>query len=407
MKTTPLLFVIIISVLLSDCSQEVSINNGNKYFLESVSFQLEENGDWGFADFNGQVLIEPRYENRPTSFKNGFAIIKDDTVYYYIDTAGDTIGSHYYFANLFNNNRALIKDKKGELFFINENGEIAFNVDTIAKDELQSCSNFNCELALFRTSDKKHGYFNPEGEIVIDPKYSKAEDFSEDIAYVELTNEEDNSVEKMLINTEDNIIKKFDESLEWMLKFNEGKAAFKDSSGCGYIDIQGELAINPRKEWEDLTSFINGYAAYKYGGDWGVIDSTGAKVLSSVYERPPFFYNGLAIIKENDMYGVIDLIGNKIIEPAYDHIAFPCFNNKFLAKDGKYYLVLDTEGVQLNEEEYYRIDLLSAFQYSLTTGYMLVGERVGISINRLETTSIDMEEFLKELRDEYSKLFYN
>lgn len=405
MKTNPLYLIVFISFLFSGCSQEVSINNGNSYFPEAVSFQSEENEDWGFIDFDGKVLIEPVYENRPASFQNGFAIIKDDTVYYYINSSGDTIGSHYYLANSFNDNRALVKDKEGKLFFIDENGEIVFNLDTIAKDELQSCSNFSFELALFRTSAKKYGYLNPEGEIVIDPKYSRAEDFSEDMAYVELTDEEENSVEKMLINTKDKVIKKFDESLEWILKFNEGKAAFKDSSGCGYIGLQGELVINPRKEWENLTNFINGYAAYKCGGDWGVIDSNGTKVLSSVFEQPPFFYNGLAIIKENDRYGVIDLSGYKIIDPAYDHIAFPCFNNKFLAKDGKYYLTLDAKGEQLNEEEYFRIDLLAALQFSLRTGYMLVGERIGVSLNRLATSSGDMEEFITELRDEYSKLF--
>ncbi len=408
MKKIPILLLLVLSLLcVTNCSKKVAVNNGNKYSLEPVAFKYEEDGNWGFIDFNGKIILEPMYENKPTSFKNGFAIISDDTVSYYINSKGDTIGSYYYSANSFNCERALVKNKAEELLFIDEKGNEVFLADTILNEQLRKCADFSCDLALFITRDYTYGYIDKSGHVIIDAKYTKANDFSEDLAYVEIKNEENKSTEKMLIDTKNKVVKKFDESLEWILDFNEGKAAFKDTSGCGYINTKGKIVIKPRKEWTDLTCFVNGYAGYKCGGDWGVIDSTGTKVLNSVYERPPFFYNGLAIIKENDTYGMINLKGNKIIEPVYENIAYPLFDEQFFAKDGKYYIQVDAKGKQISQEEYYRLDLLPAFRFSFKSGYILVGEKLGISSSQLQDISEETEDFIEELNDEFAKLFDN
>jgi hypothetical protein len=401
------IFLIVISIFVSGCSKNISKNNGNRYSLEPLPFKYSEDGNWGFIDLNGNVIIEPAFKNRPGFFQNGFGIISDDTVSYYINAKGDTIGSYYYDASAFSDKRALIKDKKSEWFFIDESGTIVFKVDTVAKSQLRQCRSFNDGLALFLTSDNKFGYLNTSGNIAIEPKYSSANDFSEELAYVELKNDTNNKVEKFLINTKGEVVKNLDESLKWINPFNEGRAAFKDSSGCGYMNRRGEIVIKQQRNRDDLSNFINGYASYMCGGDWGVIDSTGKKVLSAVYEIPPFFYNGLAIIKENDRYGVINLKGKKVIECLYNHIAYPLIGDRYYVKDGKYYLMFDKTGKQINEQEIYRIDLVSALLYSFKTGYVVIGEKLGISVSNLSNQSSILDEMRTNLNNELIKIYNN
>ncbi|MBN2764403.1 MAG: WG repeat-containing protein, partial [Bacteroidales bacterium] len=182
-------------------------------------------------------------------------------------------------------------------------------------------------------------------------------------------------------------------------------AAFKDSSGCGYINRKGDIVIRQQKDWDDLTSFINGYASYKCGGDWGVIDSTGKRILHAIYETPPLFYNGLAIIKENNKYGTINLKGNKVIQTQYHHIAYPFVGDRLYAKDGMYYIMIDKTGKQIDTREIYRIDLVSALQSSFTTGYIVIGEKLGISLSDVNSASSNFENLRSLLNKELTRLY--
>ena len=409
MKKLPfLMLIVVVLISMTSCtSKNTAVNNGNRYFLEPIPFKYEKDGKWGFIDFNGKIVIEPRYKNKPTYFQDGYAQISDDTVHYYINISGDTIGSHYFRGYLFNDGLALTVDKDGKIFFIDEKGNIKFRADTLLNDEFYSCGSFSCNRAIVRIRSQLYGYMNKSGEVVIEPKYTSVRNFSENLAYVELKNEETDRMEKMIIDTAGNTVKKLNESLEWIEPFREGKAAYKDSSGCGYLDTEGEIIIQPKKKWQDLTNFVNGYAAYKSGGDWGVIDSTGSKILSSVYERPPLFYNGRAIISENDRYSLINLEGKKVFDHYYDHIAYPLFDSIYFAKDGKYYIMIDQNGEQLKTEEVYRIDLTSLFDYSSHTGYILIGEKYGISLHRLNDDSDEMKEYYSKLRGAFEMLYEN
>jgi len=210
-----------------------------------------------------------------------------------------------------------------------------------------------------------------------------------------------------LINSKGEVVKTFDESLEWINPFNEGKAAFQDTSGCGYLNLKGEVVIAQQKNWTNLTNFINGYACYMYGGDWGVIDSTGKKILCATYEAPPFFYNGLAIIRENDKYGVINLKGEKVIETLYHHIAYPFVGDRLYVKDGLYYISVDLSGRQLDETEIYRMDLVSALLYSFRTGYVTIGEKLGISVSDINNHPAKVDEMRSDLNSALTNIYNN
>ena len=284
----PLLLLVIL-ILASGCLKTKLENNGNRYSFEPLPFKYTEDGKWGFIDLNGNVISEPMYKKKPNSYKEGLAIISNDTVSFYINIKGDTIGTYYFEASQFSENRALVKDKSKNWVFIAMDGTNVFKLDTISGITIYQCNSFKNGRAMFVTQERMIGYLDTSGRVAIKPKYSQAQDFSEGLAYVELKNDTSSKVERTLINTKGEVVKTFDASFQWMNPFNEGLAAFKDSSGCGYMNKAGKVAIAQQKDWKDLTSFINGYASYLCGGDWGVIDSTGKRVLPCQSKYRPSF----------------------------------------------------------------------------------------------------------------------
>ena len=58
------------------------------------------------------------------------------------------------------------------------------------------------------------------------------------------------------------------------LPFSEGYAAVRSNGLWGYVNTDGEYAVQPA--YEQATSFVGGYAAVYGGGMWQIIDTTGA-----------------------------------------------------------------------------------------------------------------------------------
>ena len=84
---------------------------------------------------------------------------------------------------------------------------------------------------------------------------------------------------------------------------------------------------------DDVDVFHEGFAAFQKDGKWGFIDVDGNVVVEPIYldsSEPPFFCNGLALVysKDKEAWGYIDTKGNVAIDftlysgtPFYDTIS--------------------------------------------------------------------------------------
>ncbi|CAM4359248.1 WG repeat-containing protein [Kerstersia similis] len=82
----------------------------------------------------------------------------------------------------------------------------------------------------------------------------------------------------------------------------------------GYIDAQGELAIEPR--YEDARPFRHGLAAVRENGLWGYIDKSGQWALPPQWEQAgDFSLAGVAVVRENGRTGLIDTAGASVTPP--------------------------------------------------------------------------------------------
>ncbi len=152
------------------------------------------------------------------------------------------------------------------------------------------------------------GYVDKEGNVVIDFQYSRAGDFSEGVAMVEV---QSGSVyrgsfsHRRLIDRTGNIVANVGTVCTHNKRFSEGLMLCGGRNGYGYIGKSGRYVIQP--DFEKGDSFSEGYAAVQRGGKWGFIDKSGQIVIEPRFHACEKFTNGLAVC-----YGDNKLVGRAV-----------------------------------------------------------------------------------------------
>ncbi|MDR0230378.1 MAG: WG repeat-containing protein [Flavobacteriaceae bacterium] len=126
---------------------------------------------WGFVDKKGQVVIQPLFKD-VKSFSEGLAPVKlPNQKWAYIDKTGNyKIAPQYYMAKIFRNGKAVVYDKM----------DSATIVDKENKKLLSDSYNdlhVDGDLYMFE-KDRKFGWLNKEGKVVIMPIYDEIHPFA-------------------------------------------------------------------------------------------------------------------------------------------------------------------------------------------------------------------------------------
>ncbi|MGB7442053.1 MAG: WG repeat-containing protein [Coleofasciculaceae cyanobacterium] len=200
--------------------------------------------------------------------------------------------------------------------YIDETGEM------IIDPQFGWADGFSSGLASVRMSGK-WGYIDSKGGIAIQPHFDGVEPFSADGIAAVKTGEKWG-----YINSNGEVIKppKFDEAES----FSAGLAAVKLGGKWGYIDQTGRVVI--RHQFEVVRSFAQGLAWVKMpskwlgivqtGCKWGCIDTTGRLVVETEFDEVYSLSEGLAGFKIGEKYGYIDQMGQVVIEPEFDINSF-------------------------------------------------------------------------------------
>ena len=229
------------------------------------------------------------------------------------------------------------------LIFKVRNNKIIKGLFTAKGDEIWPengyFGSFNCGLCPIETKSG-YGYINRQEEMVIEPKYLIADDFSENRAW---TSAGDKNI---LINNDgyeirswgnDYIPNDFSEGVARIIELGAGASNYK----TGYINTDGDLIIpfmeeSPFVSLEDLDNkdeyCSDGLIRYNVKNKYGFIDKSLNLVIPFLYKDALKFQNGLAIVIKEDDWGYINK-ANDFISLAEFQSASPFYNGKAIVFD--------------------------------------------------------------------------
>ena len=302
--------------------------------------QVEVNGFWGYIDERGEIVIKPIYQRTQPFSSDGIALVKklESTQWEIIDINGNRIQTEVSTFELkgpkFNYGMIAIKvngkwgymNSKGKVVIPpiynsatswGENGGIVkrkkdfYVVDSNGKEiPIQDSRIIDAEpffegLASIKTNFGTEGFINPEGKMIISPRYKRVGNFSGGLAWVKneigqimYINKEGNKafnrifdaakdfdpVSKMALVKENGQWKYLSNRggvteilLESYGNFSSGLAYGRTSSGVGFIDNHGTWVIQP--QFRAVRDFVNGFACASSVDFWGIIDESGAWII--------------------------------------------------------------------------------------------------------------------------------
>ena len=127
------------------------------------------------------------------------------------------------------------------------------------------------------SKDYLYGYMNANEEWVIQPKYSYSNDFSENVASVQI-----------------------------------------DDDKWGYINALGEWLVTP--QFDQAESFENGMAFVQQNDKWGAINLLGEWIVEPILDSELYVLGDTAEASINDKVGILDKSFSWVIPPVYDRI---------------------------------------------------------------------------------------
>ncbi len=272
-------------------------------YKDKKFFFINAQGEQLSTELSNFRLIEGGFGMGLYGFSDGLAAVRVDKKWGYMDTNGKVIIElKYDNASAFDNGYALVK--KGKSFFvINKNGE-----ETKIEDSgVYEVKHFTEGLAPFYKKDKKHGFINTDGKVVIPAQFSGVGYFEGGLAWAK---------------NKDKKVGYIDTSGEWIIRPNflaakdfdpvSGLARIKDESGWAYVNKAGDIK---NIDTETFGDFNDGLALGKKNGKVGFFNSTGEWVIEPKFEAGRGFKNGYAAAKMNGQWGFINKAGEWVIEP--------------------------------------------------------------------------------------------
>ncbi len=230
-------------------------------------------------------FMEGQFED-VLDFQNGYAAVKEDGKWGFIDTTGKTVIDYKYDgAKSFSNNRACVRLGR-KVFIINthDQKENRYNDNNYVYMEC-----FSEKLAMAAVANGDIGYVDVSGKTVIPIRKGckYASNFSEGFAAV------------------------CDTGSHLMFMDKSGKSRFWFENGTIKEPSNGDME-EKNKMFTQLHPFSGGRAAVKQRGKWGFIDTTGKMVIPADYNKVGRFSEGFATVQKGRNWFFIDTAGNPV-----------------------------------------------------------------------------------------------
>jgi WG containing repeat len=311
----PLALAIVFALFLTACGrQEASEQTSGT----SPLFPVPLGSTWGFIDNHGKTIIAPRFEGA-LPFSEGLAAVKREGRWGFIDPSGsEVIPIRYRAVQSFRNGVAIVDTGLPDhpMGVIDKSGSW---VTQPLFRSLSAADGPNGMILGQKEPAEGSGFYDRPGNLVLGP-YSLAFPFAEGRARVKTGAREGS--EDWLIDASGTLLPKKPLVLDG-IRFSEGLIAIRQDRKLGYMDLAGNIAIEPR--YEQGGEFAEGLAAVQLEGHWMYIDKSGAVIAefpAGVAFAEPLS-DGLSLVSaDRDQpgrkFGYVDRKGQWAIKPAWD-----------------------------------------------------------------------------------------
>lgn len=292
---------------------------------------------WGFADREGQIVLDYKYEAaRP--YIGGFSSVRSKDKYAIIDSSLNIVTPFLYenIRSFYEGMCAAVID--GVVGILNEDlvftpvpgytrihdfscglaacrrddgyyDYIDLDFKVVFKGGWRLCQYSNGMLCDYDEISRKSGFKSLDGHWVIPPKYDYVNNFSESLSLC--GNSPNRKTGKVFGLNKDG-------AEIFCLKggaqtscYSEGFAEFWSlKAQAGFIDRSGELVIDP--VFDNVNAFSNDLAVVKYKGRQVFIDKSGEIVIDRPFQIASSFRNGLAWCKIEGKFCRLDTTGNVV-----------------------------------------------------------------------------------------------
>jgi hypothetical protein len=293
-----------------------ALRNANKH-SDRFPIQAYGNGGlsikWGYIDRTGKVVITPQFDTAG-SFSDGFALVKTEGSYYYINDSGSpAFDGKYKDARSFSDSMASVSLNKGP-----GGGEWGA-IDVKGRVVVRTMSAFPMEFheglaSIWNYGDPQFAFVDRTGNMVIREGVLSQTRFSEGLARARIGGD------NVFINRAGEVVLR--PHPDGVADFREGLVRFivdePPAARWGYMDKAGKVVI--KLQFENAGDFSEGLAPVMIGGKWGFINRAGKVVIAPEFAEARGFSEGLAVVSGIDnspLYGYIDRRGATAIEPQF------------------------------------------------------------------------------------------
>jgi hypothetical protein len=314
-RLRPVALAVILALFVTSCGRHQMSEEASG---PSPLFPAPLGTAWGFIDNRGKTVVAPRFE-AAQAFTEDFAAVKREGRWGYIDRNGsEVIPVRYRTAESFHNGVAIVDSGLPD----HPIGVIDTSGSWVTQPIFRSLSAADGPDGLLLGQKEPaggFGFYDRSGNLVLGP-YFLAFSFSQGRARVK-TGVRSGS-DDWLIDASGTLLPKKPVVLDG-LRFSDGMIAIRQDRKLGYMDVDGNIAIEPR--YDQGGAFSEGLAAVQSEGHWTFIDKTGAVTAEFpggiAFAEP--LSDGLSLVSaDRDQpgrkFGYVDRNGHWAIKPAWD-----------------------------------------------------------------------------------------
>ena len=311
----PVAFAAILALLVTACNRQQTSEQASG---TDPLFPAPLGTSWGFINNPGKTVIPPRFESA-LPFSENLSAVKREGRWGYIDRSGsEVIPIRYRTAQSFRNGVAIVDTGLPDhpVGLIDKTGA------WVTQPMFRSLSAPDAPDGLFlgqKEPSDGSGYYDRSGSLVLGP-YFLAYPFAQGRARVKKNSRD--GIDDWLIDASGTSLPRKQLALDG-IRFSEGLIAVRQGGRMGYMDLDGNIAIEPR--YDQGGDFAEGLAAVQSEGHWKFIDKSGAVAAefpAGVVSALPLS-DGLSLVTaERDQpdrkLGYVDRNGHWAVKPTWD-----------------------------------------------------------------------------------------